>query len=254
MSRTPQTQSTITISQLVTRRSASFSLNVSKLTLRAGTLLCVAGPNGSGKSTLIENITGLLPATQGVITIQGVPVSNNLRAIKAMFGYIPDDDSWFIEELSAHEYFQLLASIYKDAGVSSDINKEIIHLAGELSFTAYNTPLSQLSHGNKKKVQIIAALMHRPSLIIVDELRNGLDPLVIIKAEQLLSSARSRGACIIAATHDIWWADRVADEILLLINGAPVLHQTPATVRKTYGDIEQAFLTLTRSTNNRHDS
>jgi len=232
----------LTITSLAVKRSDSFTLRVKNLSIEAGDILCVAGPNGSGKTTLVECITGLLASTAGHITIHGVPVSRNLRATKALVGFVPDDESWLIKELCAREYFALLHTIYRQAGVQHDMRKRGTELANILQFTAFDIPMEQLSHGNKKKVQLIAALMHQPQVIIVDELRNGLDPLAVIAAEQLIRQEATRGACVIAATHDLWWAERIAQHILLLMNGSIAVNQKTAAIVRKHGSLEKLFM------------
>jgi ABC-2 type transport system ATP-binding protein len=117
-------------------------------------------------------------------------------------------------------------------------------LSRMLHFSAFEQPLESLSHGNKKKVQIIAALLHEPKVIVLDELRNGLDPLAIIAAEELVRSEASRGACIVAATHDLWWAQRIATETLLLIDGKVAYHENTDRMLEQYGSLETLFIQL----------
>ena len=232
------------IANLMVRRSETFTLQIPLLKLGSGIILCVAGPNGSGKTTLIDCLAGLLSPGQGSVTLAGKRVNHNVRNTKAMVGFVPDDDSWLIQGLCATEYFALLARIYQNSGVTTDMHARSLTLARLLHFSAFNQPLHTLSHGNKKKVQLIAGLMHEPAVLIIDEVRNGLDPLAIITVEQLLRAEIKRGACIIAATHDLWWAERIASSVLLLIHGKPQLFDTIETTVQRHGSLEQAFLRL----------
>jgi ABC-2 type transport system ATP-binding protein len=223
-------------------RSLSFGLHISKLDLKPGKILCVVGPNGSGKTTLVECLTGLLAPPLGTITINGVGVDKNLRTTKRLIGFVPDDEAWLLKELCAKEYFTLLEDVYRQAGTTGDIKARTAYLARQLQFSAFEQPLRQLSHGNKKKVQIIAGLMHQPQVIILDELRNGLDPLAIIAAEKIVKQEAERGAAIVAATHDLWWAQRIADEVLLLIDGTAAIHQKTAQILKQHESLEDLFI------------
>ncbi len=238
----------VQVSGLTIQRSPTFYLFIRNLEIAGGTILCAAGPNGSGKTTLIECLAGLLKPDQGSVTIASMPWDASLWTRKSLIGYIPDDEAWLIPELCAAEYFALLEDIYQQAGVTSDMATRVEHLRTKLFFTDMDTRLDALSHGNKKKVQIIAGLMHMPKVVIIDELRNGLDPLAIKAAEQLIKAEAKRGACIVAATHDLWWAERVADDMLLLIHGRPALYAHTKEIVSTFGSIESAFLKKVRRT------
>lgn len=221
-----------------------FSLSVPTIEVKAGEIICIAGPNGGGKTTYLECLAGILRPTKGHISIGGEPITHTIYRTKSLIGYIPDDEDWFIKELTANEYFEVLMSVYWAAGVTVAMRQRWLELATLLRFSAFDQPLEQLSHGNKKKVQIIAALMHNPKVLIVDELRNGLDPLAIIVAEKLIKQAAASGTCIIAATHDLWWAERFASSVLLLVDGRPVLHTSIPQVKTQYKHLENAFLEL----------
>lgn len=230
------------VNRLRLSRSMHFGLHLDKLQLGAGAIVCVVGPNGSGKTTLVECLTGLLTPAVGTITINDERIGRNLRTTRRALGYVPDDESWLIRELCAKEYFALLEGVYKQAGITSDMKSRVAQLAERLLFTSFEQPLSQLSHGNTKKVQIIAGLMHKPGVIIVDELRNGLDPLAIIAAEKLLKEEARKGACIVATTHDLWWAQRIGDEIILLIDGSVAVQKKTTTIVRQYGSLENLFM------------
>lgn len=234
----------LNVTGLRVRRGATFELAIPKLRLNRGEILCVAGPNGSGKTTLIDCLVGLLRPDAGTITVDGWLVDGNLRTMKNRIGYVPDDEAWLIKELCAEEYFALLATVYRQAGVPGDLKARTTALAKTLYFTNFRQPLETLSHGNKKKVQLIAGLMHRPKLLVVDELRNGLDTLAAIAAEQLLRQEAKRGACIVAATHDLWWAERVAGSAILLADGCIAASGQIKQLVQKYGSLEHLFLTV----------
>ncbi|HEX9153558.1 MAG TPA: ABC transporter ATP-binding protein [Candidatus Saccharimonadales bacterium] len=235
-------KSILYIDHLVVKRSTEFSLKIDELRLPPGKVLCVTGQNGSGKSTFLESISGVLKPNSGLVSIAGRPLSRNLRQAKANIGYIPDDEEWIIRELCAREYFDLLAKIYDKIRTPVDIRQNTVRLANALQFTSFKQQLGQLSHGNKKKVQLIAGLMHEPKLIIIDELRNGLDPLAIKAAEKLVANEANRGAAVVVATHDLWWAERNANEIIILDQGCPQVQDTAGNLVKQHGSLEALFI------------
>jgi ABC-type multidrug transport system ATPase subunit len=235
-------KATVSVTELKLQRTPLFTLHVPRLRISPGQILCITGPNGCGKTTLLEVIVGLLSPTMGQVLIHGIPVDRNLRRTKAKIGFVPDNEDWLIKELCAKEYFTLLQKVYQQAGVTTDMSARANTLAASLQFHRFLQPLGTLSHGNKKKVQIIAALMHRPPVIVVDEIRNGLDPLAIIEVEQLLSTEAKQGTTVVAATHDLWWAQRVSQEVLLLVDGEVVAIKDTAELIAAHGDLEHFFI------------
>ena len=234
----------LTVDELRVRRSKSFELCIPYLRIAPGTVTCIVGANGSGKTTLMESLVGLLPKRSGLVRICGLDAHLDDPVVKRAVGYIPDDDGWIIPELTAREYFSLLIEVQDEAPNKWLLQQRIEHLAEELLFTSFDFQLGSLSHGNKKKIQIIAALLHDPHFIIVDELRNGLDPIAIHRAERLLEKRNMAGAAIIAATHDLWWAERFAHEIIMIRRGIVILNDYTQNIIEQAGSIEARFMEL----------
>jgi ABC-2 type transport system ATP-binding protein len=86
--------------------------------------------------------------------------------------------------------------------------------------------------------------MHDPHFVIVDELRNGLDPIAILRAEQILKRRQISGTTIIAATHDLWWAERFADEVVMIKRGHIVLNDFTHHIVERSGSLEARFMEL----------
>ena len=231
----------LAVTSLVLRRSRGFAVRIPSLQLPPGRTLCLTGMNGSGKTSLIEAVVGMAPPDRGAIEICGLAQDGRLPAPKRLLGFIPDDDAWIIPELSAGEYFALLASL-APKGERPELAREAERLASALSFASGRQQMGSLSHGNRKKVQIIAALMHRPRLVVVDELRNGLDPLSIRAAEELLKGAVREGAAVLAASHDLWWAERFADETLILSKGEALMQEKTSAIVEAWGSLENLFV------------
>lgn len=237
-------KSILSVKNLDAFQGSTFHLRIDSLKAKAGSVTCIVGPNGAGKTTFLECLTGMLKPLRGEIVIKGVSITNQLQPLRLHVGYIPDDEDWFIKELTAREYFEVLVSVYKDAGVTAPMTATIEQLSEQLSFTAFELPLQYLSHGNKKKVQCIAALMHNPSVVIVDEIRNGLDPLAIIAVESILQNLVKKGVCIIAATHDLWWAERIATNIILLKQGAVAVQDSLENILQQHTHLEDLFVEI----------
>lgn len=235
------------ITKLRIARSKNFELSVDSLQLQPGSVTCLVGANGSGKTTLVESVVGLLKPTSGQIRIAGKDTTRDTLRVKRLLGYVPDDDNWIIPELTATEYFALLASVHGNDLQHDGLLINAAALAKLLNFTSFDQLLGSLSHGNKKKVQIIAGLLHSPKVLILDELRNGLDPIAIIQAEKLLRQQQRSGKTILAATHDLWWAERFADQIIMIKNGQVILQQSTRSIVRQSGSVESKFLELYES-------
>ncbi len=232
----------LNIEQLKLRRSDYFALNINDLKLAAKTSTCVVGANGSGKTTLVELITGLLAPNSGIVTICGQTANAKNLRLPDLLGFIPDDENWLINELTAQEYINTIASVRSQD--TRKIIKTAQSIAEQLMFKDFDQPLQNLSHGNKKKVQIIVGLMHNPKLLIVDELRNGLDPIAITRAEQLLQKCRKAGTTILATSHDLWWAERFSTNIVMLKDGNVCVSAKTKDVVQKYGSLENKFMEL----------
>lgn len=226
------------------KRSKSFILKIKDLEIKPTDVVCLVGANGSGKTTFLEAVVGLIDPDEGKISIKGQNlVLDNIEA-KKKIGYVPDDDNWIIAELKSQEYFDLHISIYYNHSSQDKVRQNVKTLANELMFSSFDQPMGTLSHGNKKKVQIIAALLHDPAFLVVDELRNGLDPIAIKSVEGLLREKCKKGLAILAATHDLWWAERFSKFVVMINDGKVLLQQTTSNILKVSGSLENKFMEL----------
>lgn len=231
----------LTIDDLKVRRGNHFQLSVPYLHFLPGGATCIVGANGSGKTTLVEAIVGLIRPTQGRVIVSGYDTNKDIIQVKRSIGYIPDDEEWIIPELTAKEYFSLLISVQKPTNLRI-LNNRVEQLAEELLFSSFNQQLGDLSHGNIKKVQIIAGLLHDPWFLVVDELSNGLDPIAIERAERILRRKMYGGTSIIAATHDLYWAERFAKEVIMIAKGLVVLNDYTENIISKSGSLANRFM------------
>jgi len=227
-------------------RRGAFNMDIKALQLRAGEISCVVGANGSGKTSLLLTMLGLLPH-DGLCRIDGMYYDGTQPRVKARTGFIPDDPDLLFEELTAREQWAVTSSVVARARSIEKVEcmARAESIAAQLSFEPPAKPMRDYSHGMRRKAQIVNALIGKPSVLIVDELRNGLDPIAITQAEQLLRDERDRGAAIMAATHDLWWAERFADYIYVMNNGKIVAEGSCAQLLKS-GELhlEAAFYRL----------
>ncbi|MDI3497626.1 ABC transporter ATP-binding protein [Archaeoglobus sp.] len=205
-------------------------------------ILGLLGPNGSGKSTLMKIIAGVIPPDEGDVIVNGVSVAENPLKVKELVGFVPETPVLY-ESLTASELFSFVGAVRK---IESSLLKERVErLAEALEFTAINELVANLSLGNRQKVSIIAAMLHNPSVLILDEAFNGLDVASAKVFRDLIFQFREEGREVILSTHIMPIAERVCDRILIIQNGRIIAQGTPDELKKDE-ELEDVFLKLTK--------
>jgi ABC-2 type transport system ATP-binding protein len=209
-------------------RYPEFKLGPLSLTIPAGQIVGLVGPNGSGKSTLLRTLLGLQYADAGSVTILGRQTAGRPHGILREVGYVPDDVSETIAELTPDELWEFHAMAHARITGTIDQMMERAHaLSEQLDFNAPARPISSLSYGMRKKTQIVAGMLHKPSVLIMDEPRNGLDPIASARLEQLMARERDQGTALLLATHDLRSAAALADIVAILKLGQIVACGSP---------------------------
>ena len=190
--------------------------NVS-LQLEEGELFSIIGPNGSGKTTIIKNILGLLRPTEGDVLVGGKSVKENPKETKSKIGYIPDEPKIW-SHITGEEFLHFSGSLY---GVSKEeIKSKIPDLLSKFNLNGIEKKyFENYSRGNKQKFTILAALLHDPDLILVDEPIAGLDPQAAEIAMDLLNKFISDGGSVFMATHTLPVAQRHSSRVGVLHKG-----------------------------------
>ena len=224
---------------------ATFTLGPVDLDVHAGEILCVVGPNGAGKTTLLRAASGLLPLASGEVRLGGESVAGRPPRVLRRIGWVPDEEDDILGDLTCTELWELHA--YAHARVDGSFEPLVARareLAERLDFVPPRTLVASFSHGMKKKAQIVAGLMHEPDFVIFDEPRNGLDPIAIDRLERLVDELRASGRAIVIATHDLHYAQRVADRVAVLRGGQVAALGTPDALADGAGGLPEAFLRL----------
>ena len=211
------------------------------LHIAPGEIYGFIGHNGAGKTTTLKAAVGLLTPDEGEIFVCGHSVKKEPLVCKQCLSYIPDNPDLY-EFLTGHQYFSFVADVYK---VPADIRKNRIdHYSQMLGITdALAKPISTYSHGMKQKTAIIAALLHDPKLIMMDEPFVGLDPLASHQLKTLMAEHCKNGGAIFFSTHVMEVAEKLCHKVAVIRNGKLIAAGSMDTVR---GDssLEKVFLEL----------
>jgi ABC-2 type transport system ATP-binding protein len=213
-----------------------------------GEIVGLLGPNGAGKSTMMKSILGLVRPESGTIRLFGQEVAADPVALKRQVGYVPESPSLY-EFLTGAEYLDFVADMY---GLDPATRGERIHqfLTGLELLGHESALISGYSQGMKQKVALIAALAHRPRLLILDEPLNGLDPRSARVTKDLLRNLASHESVgVLFSTHVLEIAQAICDRVVILNRGEVVASGTFAALRDRAGlagsGLEEVFLTLT---------
>jgi ABC-2 type transport system ATP-binding protein len=208
------------------------------LELPTGRIYGLLGPNGSGKTTLIRLLTGLARATEGEAKVLGVTMPD--RENLAHIGYMTQADGIYIE-LSVWENLRFFAALSGTGDKKAmDEVLDLVHLAGRR-----NAPALNLSGGMRRRLSLACALVHRPSVLFLDEPTVGIDPALRVEFWRYFRALAAAGTTIVVSSHVMDEADR-CDELLLMFHGKVLARGTPAVIRDQAGtqDMEEAFLKL----------
>ena len=204
------------------------------LSVERGQVIGLLGPNGAGKSTTVAMICGLTAPDSGRVTIDGEAIAADDSPIKRRIGLVPQDIALF-EDLGARGNLELFGALY---GVKGALLKQRVDdalaLVG-LADRARDKP-SSYSGGMKRRLNIAAALVHDPDLLILDEPTVGIDPQSRNAIFDNLETLAARGKAIVYTTHYMEEADRLADRIVIIDHGRVVAADTPSALIRALGD------------------
>jgi ABC-2 type transport system ATP-binding protein len=205
-------------------RYPSFTLGPITLALGTGEIASLLGPNGSGKTTLIRSVLGLQQAEKGTASFSGVSLSGRPPHLLARIGYLTDSPDDIIPELTPLEYWEFCAMAYAryQGGVGEMLDRAK-RLAEPLGLSPERRGIGSFSLGMRRKTQLVAAMLHAPDLLVLDEPLIGLDFMSIRALEALLSEERDRGTTVWISSHDLALAHRLADRLFVLHLGSLVL-------------------------------
>ncbi|MGA2048143.1 MAG: ABC transporter ATP-binding protein [Terracidiphilus sp.] len=184
---------------------------------RPGEVTGYLGPNGSGKSTTMKMITGLIEMSAGHIFFEGKPIQEDLIAYKRRMGYVPEEP-YLYTHLSGTEYLTMVAQLRdlpaKQAAQRIDSMLRLFSLHGDR-----HASISGYSKGMRQKILLIAALMHNPQLILLDEPFSGLDVASSLVLRSLIQELASRGKVVLFSSHELDTVERICSRVVILHHG-----------------------------------
>jgi ABC-2 type transport system ATP-binding protein len=210
------------------------------LTISAGEIFGFIGHNGAGKTTTLKAVAGILPFDAGRITVGGADITRDPLACKREMAYLPDNPDLY-EFMSGIRFLRFIADVY---GVGEERHERIDRMARAFGIRErLGGPISAYSHGMKQKLAIIAAFLHEPRLILMDEPFVGLDPQAAHVLKGMMRAHCDRGGAIFFSTHVLDTAEKLCDRVAIIKGGRLVVSGTMAEV---CGDdsLEEVFLEL----------
>src|SRR5215212_11067201 len=200
------------------------------------------GPNGAGKTTTIRIVAGLSLPTTGTVLVNGIDVAADPVQAKAAMGYVPDRP-YLYEKLTGRELLHFVADLYRnDWSVCEPRAVELLRYF-ELG-DWIDARIENLSHGMKQKLVLVSALVHDPSVLVIDEPMVGLDALAQRQVKLLFRRLANEGKCVFLTTHTLSVAEAVCDRIAIIHRGKIIASGTTAELKKESA-LADVFLALT---------
>ena len=211
------------------------------LHIQRGEIYGFIGHNGAGKTTTLKSGAGIMQFDSGEILIDGTSIQKDPIGCKKKMAYIPDNPDLY-EYMTGIRYLNFIADIF---GVDAALRRERIRryadafeLTGDLA-----QPIAAYSHGMKQKLAVIAAWLHEPQLILMDEPFVGLDPKAAHLLKGMMREICDRGGAIFFSTHVLEVAEKLCDKVAIIKGGKLI---RSGTMEEVKGDdsLEEVFLEL----------
>jgi ABC-2 type transport system ATP-binding protein len=230
--------------RLMKRFFGTVAVNDVSFVVRRGEVVGYLGPNGSGKSTTARMVTGLLETSSGAVSWDGSEISRDPVTFHQRLGYVPEEPNLYTF-LSASEYLELVGRLRRlPPPLLARKIKALLELFGLLS--AANQDISSFSKGMKQKVMIIAALLHDPDLLVLDEPDSGLDVTATLVLRHLITTLARRGKAVLYSSHVLELVEKTCDRVIVIHRGKVVADNTVGGLRvlMNSGSFEDVFAQL----------
>ena len=212
------------------------ALDACTFAARPGRLTGFLGPNGAGKTTAMRTVFGLVELDGGDMRWRGAPIGQGERAT---FGYMPEERGLY-PRMRVRDQLVYLGRLCGRS--TQDVSGSVDAWLGRFDLAARaNDRLDALSHGNQQRVQLIAALVNEPELLVLDEPFSGLDPLAIASMSELLAEIAAAGATVLFSSHQLELVEDICQDVVIIDHGRIVQSGELGELRAA---IPQRFVTV----------
>jgi ABC-2 type transport system ATP-binding protein len=217
------------------------------LTVGTGELFGFLGPNGAGKTTTIKMMVGLLRPDAGRVLLNGIDTRRDPMKAKAILGYCPDDPVLY-EKMTGMRFLSFIADVFGLTG--PERATRIARLAERFEMKeSLGEAITSYSHGMRQKLSLIAALVHDPEILILDEPIVGLDPRAAFALKETMKGLCARGKTVFFSTHIMEVAERLCDRVGIVSRGELIAAAPLSELRARAGEkdatLERLFLEMT---------
>jgi len=206
------------------------------LEVNEGEIFGLLGPNGAGKTTLMEIVVGLRRPDRGSVQILGREVS---RETSRLVGFCPQELLLY-GDLTGFENVEFYASLYGLSG--REVRERLKELSELVDEGVLSKVVSKMSGGQRRRVNLIVALIHRPVLLVLDEPTVGLDPDARREFWEVIRSLRDGGTTVLLSTHYMEEADELCDRVAIMDSGKVIAIGTPEELKRKYGGAKKIIL------------
>ena len=195
------------------------------LEVRRGEIYGFVGPNGAGKTTTVRLLLDLIRASRGSATILGMDARSQSKAIRARVGFLPGELRMY-DNLTGRQLLRFFGSVRGVADLT------YAHELAERLSAELDRRIGTLSRGNKQKIGVLQALMHRPDLVLFDEATSGLDPLMQQELYGILDEYRRQGGTVFFSSHYLDEVERICDRVGVIRDGTLILSDTLEAIQE----------------------
>lgn len=209
-----------------------------------GEIVGYLGPNGSGKSTTAKMLTGLLSPSAGAVRFQGISIAQDMLRFRRRLGYVPEEPILYAFQ-SGREYLELVGQLRELP--AQPLRRKVDSLLDLFGLAdAAHQRIGSYSKGMRQKVLILAALLHDPDVLILDEPDSGLDVTATLTLRHLIVALAQRGKAVLYSSHVLDLVEKLCHRVIVIHRGAVVADDAVSELRRLRagGSLEQVFAEL----------